>query len=133
MTHAPRRLGGLRRRHVVALLLAAALLAVTGAVAADLFGAREKLQSLARRIELVIDPPPDRAIAAAVLVTPEPGDEGDPLDAPSIEPTPAVSLEPGETPPPTPAPTAAPQRVKVDVNLLKKPDRWFVTEIDKEW
>ena len=133
MTHAPRRLGGLRRRHVVALLLAAALLAVTGAVAADLFGAREKLQSLARRIELVIDPPPDRAIAAAVLVTPEPGDEDDPLDAPTIDPTPAVSLEPGETPPPTPAPTAAPQRVKVDVNLLKKPDRWFVTEIDKEW
>ena len=66
-------------------------------------------------------------------MTPEPGDEGDPLDAPTVEPTATPSLAPGATPPPAPTATPAPQRVKVDVNLLKKPDRWFITESDKDW
>ncbi len=133
MTPASRLPGGLRRRHVVALLLAVVVLLGTAVVGTDAFGSRERLQSLARRVELFIDPPPDRAIAAAVLVTPEPGDENDPLDAPTIDPSESPSLAPGETAPPVPTATPAPQRVKVDVNLLKKPERWFITEIDKEW
>ncbi|HEY3334629.1 MAG TPA: hypothetical protein VGK16_05265 [Candidatus Limnocylindrales bacterium] len=133
MIRAPRRLRGLRRRHVVALLLAVVVLLGAAVVATDAFGSREKLRGLARRVELLVDPPPDRAIAAAVLVTPEPGDDGDPLDAPTPEPTASPSLAPGATPPPPPTATPAPQRVKVDVNLLQKPDRWFITEIDKEW
>jgi hypothetical protein len=130
--------GRLRRRHATALVLAVVVLVGLGAVSVNLFGARDAAQGVLRRVahrvELLVDPPPDRAIAAAVLVTPEPDDGGDP-DAlePTAEPTAAVSLTPGETPPPTPAPTPKPQRAKVDVNLLKKPERAFITEVDKDW
>jgi hypothetical protein len=118
----------LRRRHVVALVLAAALLLVSGAVAANAFEVRDKIGTVAERIELFIDPPPDREIVEAVLVTPEP-EEPEATPPPTARP----SLAPGATPPPTPTPTPKPQRVKVDVTLLKRPDRWFITQVDKEW
>jgi hypothetical protein len=123
-----------RRRTIVATALAVLVLVAAGAVAADAFGAREKLGNLERKIELLVDPPPDRAIVAAVRVTPEPDqvDEDDPDALITPEPTVAPSLEAGETPPPTPGPTPRPQRVKVDVSLLKKPDKWFITQLDKE-
>jgi hypothetical protein len=92
---------------------------------------REKVQGAIRRVELLVDPPPDRVIAAAVRVTPEPEELPDEVLTPA--PTIAPSLGAGATPPPTPSPTPQPQRVKVDVSILKKPARWFITELDKEW
>jgi hypothetical protein len=123
-----------RRRTIVAVVLAVGVLVAVGAVAADAFDVREKMVNLERKIELLVDPPPDRAIVAAVRVTPEPDDvdEDDPNALITPEPTVAPSLEAGQSPPPTPTPTPRPQRVKVDVNLLKKPDKWFITQLDKE-
>jgi hypothetical protein len=119
-----------RRRTIVAGLVALAALVAVGALAVDALEVREKLVNLERKIELFVDPPPDRAIAAAVRVTPEPDEVAE--DAPTPPPTVAPSLEPGVTAPPTPTPTARPQKVKVDVNLLKKPEKWFITQLDKE-
>ena len=124
-----------RRRTLVAGVLAITALVAVGAVAVDAFSVREKLTNLERKIELLVDPPPDRAIAAAVRVTPEPEaiDDEDPgVDEITPEPTVTPSVAPGETAPPAPTPTPRPQKVKVDVNLLKKPDKWFITQLDKE-
>jgi hypothetical protein len=120
-----------RRRTLVAGLVAVFVLVALSAVAVDAFEVREKLSNLERKIELFVDPPPDRAIQAAVRVTPEP-DEGESVDEESTEPTASPSLEAGETAPPAPSATPRPQKVKVDVNLLKKPDKWFITQLDKE-
>ena len=120
-----------RRRTTVAVALAVLVLVAAGAVAVDAFSVREKLVNLERKIELFVDPPPDRAIVAAVRVTPEP-DELDEDELITPEPTVAPSLDASETAPPTPAPTPRPQRVKVDVNLLKKPAKAFITQLDKE-
>jgi hypothetical protein len=117
---------GIRWRYVAALLL---VLAVIGAVVlvTNPLGIRTRLHSVAHRIELMVDPPPDRPIADTVLVTPRP----------SLEPTPAPSStsaasaspsQPGQTP------TPAPKRVKVDVNLLAQPDKYFISEqFDHDW
>ena len=130
MSPAARR--SLRRRSVVAAVgvLGVLVLVAAGALAVDAFGAQGKLRSLERRIELLVDPPPDREIAAAVLVTPEPAIVAG-TDTP--DPTAPPSLAPGATSPPAPTPTPKPQRVKVDVNLLRKPEKSFITEIDKDW
>jgi hypothetical protein len=118
-----------RRRTLVAGLVAIAALVALSAVAANAFEVRDKLGNLERKIELLIDPPPDRAIAAAVRVTPEPEGEDEEIIE---EPTVAPSLDAGESAPPAPTATPRPQKVKVDVNLLKKPDKWFISQLDKE-
>jgi hypothetical protein len=119
-----------RRRTLVAGLIAIGALVACGAVAVNAFEVRDKLSNLERKIELLVDPPPDRAIAAAVRVTPEPDEPWDEEATPVATATP--SLEPGETPSPAPTSTPRPQKVKVDVNLLKKPGKWFITQLDKE-
>ena len=119
----------IRRRTLVAGLVAIAALVAVSAVAVNAFEVRDKLGNLERKIELLIDPPPDRAIAAAVRVTPEPEGEDEEIIE---EPTVAPSLEAGESAPPAPTATPRPQKVKVDVNLLNKPDKWFISQLDKE-
>lgn len=137
MTPSPRRRSRHRTAAAVLVVFVVGVVLGAGAIATDALGAREELDALVRRVALIVDPPPDREIADAVLVTPEPGDDSseDPnaLEATESPSIPAPSLAAGETPPPTPSPTPRPQRVKVDVNLLKKPDRWFITEVDHEW
>ncbi len=84
-------------------------------------------QRIERRISLIVDPPPDRPIAAIVKVTPRPTKEES--AAPSGPPK---SLAPGATP--RPAATPRPQRVSVDVNLFKHPENHFISEeFDHEW
>ena len=126
----------LRRRHVVAIVLAIGLLAA-GAIWSNVLGVgtrfHDVVQRVERRVSLIIDPPPDRPIAATVLVTPRPVEEATPAavatDAPSGPP---ASLAPGASPTPTPKP--APQRVSVDVNLFKHPENHFINEeFDHEW
>jgi hypothetical protein len=114
-----------------AIVLAATLLGAL-AVWSNVLGVGDELEGVARRIELIVDPPPDRPIAAAVHVTPRPSLE----PTPSPSPTPFVLPDPSietSTPEPTPTPTPAPVRAKVDVDLLADPAAHFITEIDHEW
>ena len=101
------------------------------AVWSNVLGVGDKVASVARRIELIVDPPPDRPIEATVRVTPRPSPP--PTPAPTPAPTPSGSLEPGATPAPTPTPEPTPVRTKVDVTLLRHPERWFISEEDNEW
>jgi hypothetical protein len=122
-----------RRRRAPWKALAAVLLALIllglGAVWLNVLGVGDRVENLARRIELLLDPPPDRPIDEAVLVTPRPA----PSAAPTVAPTPAVSLAPGVTQPPAPTPTPLPERRRVDVDLLADPAAAFITETDKDW
>ena len=114
---------------VITAVLALGLLAA-GAIWTNAFTIGDRYESAARRIALLIDPPPDREIAAAVRVTPEPFDEPSATPAPTA----ALSLAPGDpTPVPTPTPTPKPERVKVDVNLLRNPDAAFISQDHKDW
>ncbi len=115
---------------VAVVLLAFAILGVV-AIGTNAWGAGDKLVNVARRVELIIDPPPDRPIDEAILVTPRPVRTVEPI--PSVEPTPGEPLAPGQTAAPTPSPTATPRRVKVDVDLLAKPAKPFASEIENEW
>ena len=122
-----------RRRRIPWGPIVVALLAITlagvAAIGLNLLGAGDRAESLARRIELLIDPPPDRPIDEAVLVTPRPAVTA----AASAAPTPAVSRAPGQTLPPEPTPTPKPPRVAVDVDLLSDPEAAFISEVDKDW
>jgi hypothetical protein len=127
MTPARRRVRG---RTVVAVAVLVLILLGVGAIWANAFTIGDRYENAARKIELLVNPPPDRDIAAAVRVTPEP------LDEPSMEPQPtaAASVAPGDpTPPPTPTPTPKPERVKVDVSLLRKPKSMFISQDHKDW
>lgn len=127
-------------RLVVGVLLALAVLGGLG-VWTNAFGVGDRAASLARRIELAIDPPPDRPIAD-VEVTPRPVRTPDPEGSASPAETsvPGATPAQGATPAPsasgaaTPEPTVAPPpRVAVDVNLYRHPDRRFISQLDEDW
>jgi len=122
-------------RPLIALVVALALLAGI-AVWSNVLGVGDKVRDVARRIELIVDPPPDRPIDDEVRVTPRPS----PTPMPEAQPTPVASSAPGAptpaptaSPSPTPSPTPVPQRVRVDVNLYSRPEARFITELDKDW
>ena len=122
-------------RRLVAIVIALALLGAV-AVWSNALGVGDKVREVARKIELIVDPPPDRPIDDEVRVTPRPA----PTRTSAPEPTPVASLAPGApaplptaSPSPMPSPTPVPQRVRVDVNLYKRPDARFITEFHKDW
>lgn len=117
------------RRRLLAVVVALVLLGGV-AVWSNALGVGDELRAVARRIELIVDPPPDRPIREEVRVTPRPAATAVPTPAA----TPARSLLPGApTPAPTPTSTPVPQRVRVDVTLYARPAAQFITEIDHEW
>jgi hypothetical protein len=85
-----------------------------GAVSTNAFGVGDKFEHLVRRIELAVDPPPDRAIIDTVVVTPRPS---------RVPP----SLAPGASA------TPSPKRTPVDVNIVSDPGSHFVSEQRKDW
>ena len=111
-------------------ILALVMLGIAGAavIGLNVLGAGTKFGNLVRKVELIIDPPPDRAIDEAVLVTPKPS--ADPTPTPAA--TAKASLAPGQTEPPPPTPTPAPVREAMDVNLLDDPASVFISEQDKD-
>lgn len=118
-----------RRRRLglpVRILLVSGLLGIVvgmGAVWTNAFGAGDRFQGLLTRIDLFLDPPPDRSIPPVAVVTPRP----------SPTPTPSRSIAPGVTPEPTPSPTPVPVRSPVDVKIAEDPDSVFASEITIEW
>jgi hypothetical protein len=116
------------RYQVLAALFALVLLA-TAAIWTNALGVGTRLEGIARRIELLVDPPPDRPVAETVRVTPRPSI----VASPAIEPTSAGSPQPGATPAVAPQPTPRPLRARVDVNLFKNPGRHFASQAHKDW
>jgi hypothetical protein len=115
------------RAQVAAIVLACVLLGVV-AVWSNVFGVSDRLHHLAHRIELLVDPPPDRPIADIVRITPRPSLS----PSPSATPLPSGSFSTPGTPGATATP--APQPVSVDVNLLKHPADAFISEqYDHTW
>jgi hypothetical protein len=116
-----------RRRRAPWGAIAIAVLALgilgAGAVWLNLFGVGTRFDNLVDKVALVLHPPPDRPIAADVLVTPRP----------SATPVPSVSLAPGETTPPTPAPTPTPARTRIDLQILDDPAAKFIHQDDHDW
>lgn len=117
----------IRRRSLVFVSVLTLVLLAVGALSANVFESREKLENVARKIELLVNPPPDRQIAAPVFVP-------EPTEAPTATLAPPASVAPGDpTPAPTPTPTPRPARVKVDTNLLEDAERAFISQDHKDW
>ena len=129
MDHRNRRLVRLTGVGLIAVALAVGLTA--GAVWTNAFGAGERFDNLVARIELFLDPPPDRPTLPTVTVTPPPGATASPRVTPSTGPStsPGASLEPS----PAPTPTPTPARVPVDVDLLTAHDPFFASQLDSKW
>jgi len=130
---ASRRRGAVR---IVGLALVAATLAAVlsvGAVWTNAFGAGDRFVGLIARIELFIDPPPDRPTRPTVSVTPRPSMTPAPTPTPRPTPTDRPSSGPTPTPTPEPTPTPTPARVPVDVDLLSAPQVFFASELDVKW
>jgi len=114
----------------VAVLVVAGLVLAAVAVGANVLGVADRIDDVARRIELAIDPPPDRPIEEEMLVTARPVAP----ETPDVAPTPAPTLGAGKSAPPaTLAPTPVPERVAVDVDLYRDPEHHWITELDHEW
>ncbi len=107
---------------IVLVLLAGSVLAGTVLVT-NAFGMGDRAESLVRRIDLALNPPPDRPLDEEEVVTPPP----------SAVPDATPTLAPGQTPAPTPQPTPPPERKPVDVDLYKNPAKRFISELDHEW
>lgn len=122
------------RRRIVVTAVAAGVLMAAFAVWVNALGAGDRFEEIARKVELAVNPPPDRPIDEEVRVTPQPSPSAVATPEPTPNPTPAASLDPfASIPSPTPTPTPAPVRANVDVNLLTHPEDYFITEIDHEW
>ena len=126
---------------VVALVLVAVLLAGSvmafGAVYTNAFGAGDRFASLLHRIDLIVDPPPDRPTAPTILATPRPIAQASPEPSPSPSPTGLPGATPGgpipADPTPTPSPTPTPKKKPVTVRVVKKPKSAFITQLTKDW
>ncbi len=124
-----------RRRRLIKrgalLVLVAMLVAVpltAGAVWTNALGAGDRFDRLLHKIDLIIDPPPDRPTVATVQVTPRPVATSSPV-ASQAPTSGAESPAAGATPAPTPEPV----RQAVDVELNASPKRDFISQQRKDW
>src|SRR5262245_25655804 len=120
---------------LVAIVLAGAIMAA-GAVYTNAFGAGDRFAHLLERIDLIVDPPPDRPTAPTILATPRPIAQATPEPTPpprpaATPPGPGYGVDPTPTPSPTPTPT--PKKKPVTVRVVKKPKSVFITQLTKEW
>lgn len=135
----PRRPNHRSRRLIRVILIASVLgaLLATGMVATNALGVGTRFENLVRRIEIALDPPPDRPSVPTVLVTPRPALSAAPSpDVPAAStPTTATATAPTTTPTAAPAetPLPTPARVAVDVNVVADPEAVFASQITKDW
>ena len=103
------------------------------AVWTNAFGAGDRFDALVDRVELALDPPPDRPTRQTVTVTPRPR-LAPPAAAGASQP-PAARAS-GSAPPPSaraaPTATPVPPRKRVDFRIVRDPDRVFASEVTKE-
>jgi hypothetical protein len=124
-----------RRRHRrlpwarLAAALGLAIVLGVGAVWTNVLGAGERFANLMARVELFLDPPPDRPTRPTVTVTEPPA----PTPSPTPRPTPRRSLPPDATPTPPPTPSPTPARVPVDRDIVTDHAAVFASEITTEW
>lgn len=120
-------------RHWRVAVVAVALVCLVGvtAVRNNVLGAGERFDRLVARVELFLDPPPDRPTVPTVVVTQRPSPEATEA-APSPARTPTPGPVPVTEPPPTPTPTPAPARAPVDVRLVEDHDAVFASQITTE-
>ena len=108
-----------------------------GAVYTNAFGAGDRFANLLDRIELIVDPPPDRVTAPTILSTPRPIARATPRPTPSPSETTAAlqptELTPTPTAQPSPTPTPVPKRKPITVRVVKKPKSVFITQLTKDW
>jgi len=117
-------------------LRAAALALALGVVGAtviwtDALGVGTRFENLVQRIELAIDPPPDRPSVPTVVVTPRPT-----LPATPAPPPPSLLPSAGATAPttaPTDTPRPTPARVAVDVDSVPDAETVFASQVAKDW
>jgi len=107
-------------------------LGVVGATAiwTDALGVGTRFENLVQRIELAIDPPPDRPSVPTVVVTPRPSLPATPAPPPSLLPSDAAAA-PTTAPTDTPRPT--PARVAVDVDSVPDAETVFASQVAKDW
>jgi len=107
-------------------------LGVVGATAiwTDALGVGTRFENLVQRIELAIDPPPDRPSVPTVVVTPRPSLPATPAPPPSLLPSDAAAA-PTTAPTDTPRPT--PARVAVDVDSVPDAEAVFASQVAKDW
>jgi hypothetical protein len=119
---------------LIAIVLAGGLMAA-GAVYTNAFGAGDKFANLMERIDLIVDPPPDRPTAPTILATPRPIAQASPEPSPSPTRTPAGQAHgtPTSTTQPLPTPTPTPEKKPVTVRVVKKPKSAFITQLTKDW
>ena len=113
----------------VTLALALGIVGAT-AIWTDALGVGTRFENLVQRIELAIDPPPDRPSVPTVVVTPRPSLPATPAPPPSLLPSDAAAA-PTTAPTDTPRPT--PARVAVDVDSVPDAETVFASQVAKDW
>ena len=113
----------------VTLALALGIVGAT-AIWTDALGVGTRFENLVQRIELAIDPPPDRPSVPTVVVTPRPTLPATPEPPPSLLPSDAAAA-PTTAPTDTPRPT--PARVAVDVDSVPDAETVFASQVAKDW
>ena len=111
-----------RRWRIVVLVVLVSAAMAAGAIYTNAFGAGDRFEHVLARIELAIDPPPDRPTVPTVQVTTRPTRVPEPA-GPSGSSAPGVTV--------TPAPT--PVRRSVDVRLAADPKTMFISQVTKDW
>jgi hypothetical protein len=132
------------RRHPKAVALALAALVAGGtlgglAVATDALGAGYAFSRVVARVELLLDPPPDRTTLPTVATDPRTGAAApSPAASPAPSPVPSASVLGGADSPLPPSapplsPSPSPLREPVDVRLPLDADAVFSHQATKEW
>ena len=118
-----------RRRIWPYFAIAFAIVALLGttAISVNAFGVGERYEHLVARVELFLDPPPDRPTRATVAITPRPVA----LINPAPSTVPAAGAGASKSPKPTPTPK--PVRKPVDFRLPVNPQKVFAHQLTKDW
>ena len=126
-----------RRKSVALVVILVSAATAVSAVWTNAFGAGDRFEGLRQRIELAVDPPPDRPTRPTIAVTmrPEPATPQPATPAPATPgPADVGAAKPPATPPPSPEPTPTrPARTPVDVDILPDSQAVFASQLTKDW